>query len=298
MRRVATVGLCVLTAAALAGCSATASRSTAPTRTAAPTQAASPTGAAPTVGPLMGASMGGLDVKHLTSTLAVFPKAEVLRIYEPKAATTIAANPQFAAAVAYAKAHDGEVWYSFKVDPGASWASIVQDWAASGAKIRWTYYHEADDPANHVNPASFVSTFTALIAKATPVSGSRVSEQSIFTAFMLQPSHPHGDPESWYVPAARVIGFDCYNPAALALVIAYAKSKGKPYTIPEMGSGGPRSSTPGDAGALVFARAMVAGWKDSPPLGAAWFSKTGQGGMSTSLSGLPETTAYLNSLIP
>ena len=239
--------------------------------------------------------MGGLDVKHLTDTLAVFPEAKVLRIYEPMAATTIAANPQFAAAVAYVKAHGGEVWYSFKADPGASWVSIVRDWAASGVKIRWTYNHEADDPAKHIDPASFVSIFTALIGKATPVSGSTVSEQSIFMAYLLQPSHPHGDPESWYVPAARVLGFDCYNPAALPLVIAYAKSKGKPYTIPEMGSGGPTSASPGDAGALAFAQAMVAGWKDSPPLGAAWFSNT-LGGGSNRLSVLPKTIAYLNSL--
>ena len=143
-----------------------------------------------------------------------------------------------------------------------------------------------------------MSTFTALITTATPVSGPRVSAQSIFTAFMLQPSDPHGDPQSWYVPAAPVLGFDCYNPAELPLVIGYAKSKGKPYTIPEMGAGGPNSTNPGDAGSLAFAQAMAAGWKDAPPLGAAWFNKTGQGGRSNALSVLPNTLAYLNGLIP
>jgi hypothetical protein len=88
-----------------------------------------------------------------------------------------------------------------------------------------------------------------------------------------------------------VLGFDCYTPAALPLVIAYAKAKGKPYTIPEMGSGGPDSNIPGDAGALAFAQAMVAGWMGSPPLGVAWFSKVGQSGKSDVLSALPRTAA-------
>ena len=282
MRRVTGLGICLVAVLSVMwGCSAT---------TSAPYRAPTATPTSPRL--VVGTSMGGLDVKHLTDTLAAFPTAKVLRIYEPHAATTIAANPQFAAAVAHVKARGGEIWYSFKIDPGASWVAIVKDWAASGAKIRWTYMHEADDPAKHVNPAAFVATFTALIAKATPVSGSAVSEQSIFMAYLLQPSHPHGDPEAWYVPAARVLGFDCYNPAVLPLVIAYAKSKNKAYTIPEMGAGGPASTSPGDAGALAFAQAMVQGWKDSPPLGAVWFDNT-RGGKSTFLTALPKTLAYL-----
>ena len=128
MPRLARFGMCLGAVLAVVwGCSSSPS---------APGPAPSPSPQPTATRILVGTSMGGRDVKQLIDTLAVFPTAQVLRIYEPRAATTIAANPQFAAAVGYVRAHGGEVWYSFKVDPGSSWSAIVQDWAASGAKIR------------------------------------------------------------------------------------------------------------------------------------------------------------------
>lgn len=245
----------------------------------------------PPAGLLLGSSCGGYNAADVASTLAQMPKAHILRIYTGGSPTTIGGNAQFAAAVAAMKKVGGEVWYSFKGMPTDSgFIMVLADWAAAGIKVRWTYKHEADNPAKHENPAQFVKDFEHLISVANAHPHPTVEEQSIFMAYLLDPAKPHGDPEAFYVPSARTLGFDCYVLANLPRVQAYARGKGKPYSLPEWGGGGKS-----DTAALAFAKAFVGLHSVQPSVGGCWFNADGTGA-STFLHNIPKTTAFLNAL--
>ena len=188
-----------------------------------------------------------------------------------------------------------EVWISWNTSPAlvasgaydSTFATILQSWNASGHTIKWSWTHEADNPHSHYNATQIRAGWAHLLAVEKRYPSAQVKSMSIYEAYLLDPNRPHGDPSLWYVPA-DVLGFDTYVPANEARVIAYAKSKGKPWAIPETGN-------KGDAASLAFITSMVAGWASYPPLGIAWFSST-NGGFSQPLTSLPKTLTFLKSI--
>jgi len=239
---------------------------------------------------LLGSSTGAAEGGTVASTLEQMPDCQALRVYD-QAASMIAASKDFREAVAAMKlVVGGEVLYSFKQMPSdAAFIAVLADWAKAGCKIRWCYNHEADNPSKNINAAQFVKDFEHLIAVGNAHPSATVEEYSCFMAYLLDPNHPHGDPESWYVPSARVMGFDDYVLSNYARVVAYCKSKGKPFILPEWGGGGKD-----DNAALAFAKSMVALWVDNPPEVACWFNADGTGA-STALKNIPKTRDFLNS---
>lgn len=239
----------------------------------------------------IGSSTGSAEGGSVALTLAQMPKCQALRVYA-QAPTLVAAAKDFREAVAAMKLVGGEVLYSFKSMPvDAAFITVLADWAKAGCKIRWCYNHEADNPAKNINAAQFVKDFEHLITVANAHPSPTVEEYSCFMAYVLDPKQPHGDPDSWYVPSARTMGFDDYVLVNYPRVVAYCKSKGKPFILPEWGGGGND-----DNAALAFSKSMVAMWADNPPQVACWFNATGTGA-STALKNIPKTTAFLNSLI-
>jgi hypothetical protein len=189
-----------------------------------------------------------------------------------------------------------EIWISWNTPPAqvasgafdATFAKILQSWNASGRIDQMELDARSGQPVgSHYNSAQIRAGWAHLLAVEKKYPSSRVKSMSIYEAYLLDPKHPHGDPNSWYVPA-DILGFDTYVTANEARAIAYAKSKGKPWSIPETGD-------KGDAASLAFMKSMVAGWAGYPPVGVAWFSST-NGGFSQPLSKLPKTLAYLKSL--
>jgi len=256
-------------------------------------------GAAPLIASELGASASvtsakiGLSVKgssqsSIAASLAMFPNAKVARLFSSDLQPFSQSNIRYFPATV-------EVWVSWNTSPAvvasgaydATFATILQSWNASGRTIKWSWTHEADNPANHYNPAQIRAGWAHLLAVEARYPSARVKSMSIYEAYLLDPKRPHGDPASWYVPA-DVLGFDTYVSVNEARAIAYAKSKGKPWSVPETGA-------KGDAASLAFIKSMISGWASYAPIGVCWFSST-SGGYSQSLSSLPKTLAYLKSI--
>jgi len=291
---------------------AASTRSASPTPSTAPTPATSASAAARTIakptvskaatshssttsravklraGLLLGSSFGGGSVASIHSTCARFPNANLGRYYFP-------GNPSVysSSALPAIPAHE-TIMVSFKtavatVKSGAydaTFTSILRSWNASGRTIYWTWQHEADNPSKHIAPADYVAGWKHLLAVAAANPSPRVHSMSILMAYVLQPSHPHGDPAKWYVNT-DVIGFDSYNLVSEKQAISYAAAKGKRLAFPEFGDG--IAGAP-DSASLAFAKAFVGAFT-SNVFGAAWFNALG-----TTLSRIPNTQTFLNSI--
>jgi len=239
-------------------------------------------------GLLLGSSFGGGSVASIHSTCARFPNSSLGRYYFP-------GNPSIysSSALTAIPAHE-TIMVSFKtavatVKSGAydaTFTSILRSWNASGRTIYWTWQHEADNPSKHIAPADYVAGWKHLLAVAAANPSPRVHSMSILMAYVLSPSHPHGDPAKWYVNS-DVLGFDSYNLGSEKQAIAYAAAKGKRVAFPEFGDG--IAGAP-DAASLLFAKAFVGAFT-SNVFGAAWFNALG-----TTLSRIPHTATFLNSI--
>jgi hypothetical protein len=257
---------------------------------------AAPSGTAVATTPATGAGIAvGLSFdKSLTTTqtVALFPTAKVARIFEhnlvPWGSSPLRAVPATM-----------QIWVSFTtlpslVDSGAynaTFAAILQSWNASGRTIYWDWQHEADDPSRHFTPSEITKGWAQLLSVEHKYPSSRVKSMSIYEAFLLEPNHPHGNPDAWYVPA-DVLGFDTYLSANEARVMVYAKSKGKPWSMPETGHDA------GDIADLAWMKSMVATYQSYPPIGFAWYSTSNPAApdFSDPLEELPRTLAYLRTL--
>jgi hypothetical protein len=237
----------------------------------------------------VGLSIVGSSQSSISQATRMFPNAKVGRYFAQSIQPFSSSSIRFFPA-------SMEIWISWNTPASqvasgaydATFAKILQSWNASGRTIKWSWTHEADSPGSHYNSAQIRAGWGHLLAVEKKYPNSRVKSMSIYEAYLLDPKHPHGDPNSWYVPA-DILGFDTYLPVNESRVLAYAKSKGKPWAIPETGK------DLGDAANVLFMKGMVAGWKAYPPTGVAWFSST-NGGFSRPLSQLPRTLAYLRSI--
>ena len=220
-----------------------------------------------------GTSLGS----NAAQTLKIFPKPDIVRIFWSSAKAQLPAMPSSAA-----------LWVSFKSLPSQStFASILQSWNRSGRTVYWTYHHEAD--RDNITATAFRNGWASLLAVEKKYPSTHVKSMSILTGILLAPNHPHGNPESWYVNA-DILGFDCYVPASVPRAMAYAKSKLKPWAIPEFGADN------GDLGDIKYIQSTIASWAAYPPLGASWYNNTAGASFSQPLDKVPRTTTYLQTL--
>ncbi len=244
----------------------------------------------------IGLSPGGGALSDLQTQLTAMPRAEAVRVFlGASLPVKVSGNAIFAATIAAGR----EAWISWNTMPTkAQFQAVVADWIASGGTIWWDYRHEVDAPKEAA--PQFVSEYDQLQAWAEAVPGyaaSKVRDQCIFMAYLLDPKQPHGVPSTWYPTRPTRTGFDCYNLANLARAVAEAKAHGWRWVIPEYGAGGPNSEAgTGDDNALAWAKKATAAWATYPPEGACWYSSTQGNGISTTLSILPKTAAYLATL--
>jgi hypothetical protein len=218
------------------------------------------------------------------ATVKMFPNARVGRVFQNSASAKLPSLPS-----------SYQIWVSFNgstsaVTSGkfnAEFAKILQSWNASGRTVYWNWQHEAD--RGGMSSAQFRAGWAQLLSVAKKYPSPRVHSMSILTGFVLYPNQPHGNPESWYVNA-DVLGFDTYLQPAIPRAMNYAKSKHKPWAIPEFGNRG------GDTKNIAYIQQNMQAWAAYPPIGAAWFNNTAAARMSQPLSQIPKTLAYLRAL--
>lgn len=218
-------------------------------------------------------------------TMKLFPNARVLRVFQSSPSTKLP----------YSSTH-AQIWLSFENSPSqvasgrlnAQFAAALKAWNASGRTVYWTWRHEADRGIG-ITPTQFRAGWAQLLRVAARYPSSRVHSMSILTAYVLNSRHPHGNPESWYVPA-QVLGFDAYFADNLTQAMYYAKSKHKQWALPEFGA------HLGDARNVQFVRMYQQMWASYPPIGACWYNNTSSSAFSQPLSQIPLTTAFLRTL--
>ena len=229
-----------------------------------------------------GTSFGG----DMATTVRLFPNARIGRVFENNLNAQLPALP-----ASY------QIWLSFNTSPAlvasggfnAQFATILQSWNSSGRIVYWDWQHEADNPNDHLNPATIRAGWAQLLSVEKKYPSAQVKSMSIYEGYLLNPRMPHGDPALWYVDA-DVLGFDCYMPNNVVRAMQYAQSKGKPWAIPEFGSHG------GDAADTAYVKSTIASWAAYPPIGASWFNNTAAANFSQPLSQVPGTLAYLRAL--
>jgi len=230
---------------------------------------------------MFGTSLG----RNAAQTFRLFPNARIGRVYWQAPKAKLPALPS-----SYA------IWLSFKTSPSLvasgrfnrQFGTLLQAWNGSGRTVYWTWQHEADRHAGF-HAAQFRAGWAQLLSVERAHPSSRVKSMSILTGFLLAPNHPHGNPASWYVNA-DVLGFDCYVPASVPRAMAYARSKHKPWALPEFGADN------SDAGNVQYIRSTILSWAAYPPMGASWYNNTAAAGFSVPLARLPKTTAFLRAL--
>jgi hypothetical protein len=239
---------------------------------------------------LIGTSPG----PSLIAAFGALPKCQVVRVFGGGLPGTVASNAEFQLAVN----RGCEVWYSFSTMPSQQqFQAALADWMKAPVPIWWTFSHEADQPKE--TPSVYQADYTQLMAWVRSMAGyagSNVHAQTILEAYHLE-QNPAPD-EGYYVPAVERLGFDSYTDIGMSKAQAYAKAKGKPWVIPEMGAGGAGGQGgAGDDAALAWVKARVASWSSYPPEGACWYNSTqGTNARSAPLTSLPKTAAYLNSI--
>jgi len=169
----------------------------------------------------------------------------------------------------------------------ATFATILKSWNASGRTIYWTWQHEPDDPKKAIAPADYVAGFNQLLTveKANP--SPNVHSMSIFMGILLDPSVPHGNPDSWYVNT-DYLGFDSYFIKSELEAETYSIKKGKQLAFPEVGNGLNSGQT--DAQTLAFAKTFVSDFT-SNVFAMVWYNQS-----NNTLSQYPNTLAYLKTL--
>jgi hypothetical protein len=233
-------------------------------------------------GVAFGTSFGG----DMAKTVQMFPNARIGRLFENALSAKLPTLP-----ASY------QIWLSFNTSPAlvasgqfnAEFGAILQAWNNSGRTVYWDWQHEADNPRDHLNPATIRAGWAQLLSVEKKYPSSHVKSMSIYEGFLLNPSKPHGDPSLWYVDA-DVLGFDCYMPKNVPRAMLYAQSKGKPWAIPEFGNHG------GDAADAAYITSTIQSWAAYPPIGAAWFNNTAAASFSQPLTQVPGTLAYLRTL--
>jgi hypothetical protein len=219
-----------------------------------------------------------------SQTLKIFPKPDIVRIFWSSPKAQLPSMPSSAA-----------LWVSFKTSPSTvasgafnkTFASLLQSWNNSGRTVYWTWYHEAD--RDNISSTQFRQGWAQLLSVEKKYPSTHVKSMSILTGILLAPNHPHGSPENWYVNA-DILGFDCYVSASVPRAMAYAKSKLKPWAIPEFGADN------GDLGDITYIKDTIASWAAYPPVGASWYNNTAGASFSQPLYALPQTTTYLQTL--
>lgn len=232
-------------------------------------------------GVAFGTSLG----TNTAATLKLFPNAKIGRVFWSSPKAQLPALP-----ASY------QIWVSFNTSMAtvasgkfnAQFATLLQAWNKSGRTVYWSWQHEADRHASS-SAAQFVAGWKQLLSVEAKNPSTRVKSMNILTGILLAPNKPHGDPARWYVNA-DVLGFDCYVPASIPRAMAYAKSKGKKWALPEFGADN------GDAGNIAYIQSTIQQWASYPPIGAAWYNNTAAASFSQPLAKLPKTTAYLRTL--
>jgi hypothetical protein len=233
-------------------------------------------------GVAFGTSFGG----NMGATEKLFPNSKIARLFEHNLKAGLPSLPA-----------SEQIWLSFNDSPSlvasgkfnAQFGAVLQQWNKTGRTIYWDWQHEADNPRDHLNPATIRAGWAQLLSVEHKYPSSHVKSMSIYEGFLLSPNKPHGDPSLWYVPA-DVLGFDCYMPNAVVRAMNYAKAKGKPWAIPEFGNHG------GDKADVAYITATINSWAPYRPIGAAWFNNTAAASFSQPLRQIPTTTAYLRAL--
>jgi hypothetical protein len=228
-----------------------------------------------------GTSMG----KDPATTLRLYPNARVLRVFQSSPSAKLPYSSTGA-----------QIWLSFENSPStvvsgglnAQFATALRSWIASGRTVYWSWRHEADR-GHGITAAQFRAGWAQLLKVAAKYPSTRVHSMSILTGYVLNPRHPHGNPESWYVPA-EVLGFDAYFADNLTRAMYYAKSKHKKWSVPEFGA------HLGDVKDLAFVQTYQKLWAAYPPIGACWYNNTTSSYFSQPLSQIPKTLAYLKTL--
>jgi hypothetical protein len=229
-----------------------------------------------------GTSFGG----NSAQTIKMFPNARIGRLFWSTPKATLPTLPS-----------SWQIWLSFNVSPAtvasgqfnAQFATVLKAWNNSGRTVYWNWEHEADNPSKHFSSAQIRAGWAQLLSVEKKYPSAKVKSMSIYEGYMLAPSKPHGDPASWYVDT-DVIGFDCYVPDNVVRAMNYAKSKHKPWAIPEFGSHG------GDANNITYLTSTINSWAAYPPIGAAWYNNTAAANFSQPLTQIPRTLAFLRAL--
>ena len=232
-------------------------------------------------GVAFGTSLG----TNTAATLKLFPNAKIGRVFWSAPKAQLPALPS-----------TYQIWVSFNTSMStvasgkfnAQFATLLQAWNKSGRTVYWSWQHEADRHSSS-SAAQFVAGWKQLLSVEAKNPSTRVKSMNILTGILLAPNKPHGDPARWYVNA-DVLGFDCYVPASIPRAMAYAKSKGKKWALPEFGADN------GDAGNIAYIQSTIQQWASYPPIGAAWYNNTAAASFSQPLAKLPQTTAYLRAL--
>ena len=232
-------------------------------------------------GVAFGTSLG----TNTAATLKLFPNAKIGRVFWSSPNAQLPALPS-----------TYQIWVSFNTSMAtvasgkfnAQFATLLQAWNKSGRTVYWSWQHEADRHSSS-SAAQFVAGWKQLLSVEAKNPSTRVKSMNILTGILLAPNKPHGDPARWYVNA-DVLGFDCYVPASIPRAMAYAKSKGKKWALPEFGADN------GDAGNIAYIQSTIQQWASYPPIGAAWYNNTAAASFSQPLAKLPQTTAYLRAL--
>jgi hypothetical protein len=230
---------------------------------------------------MFGTSLGN----NPAQTVKLFPNARIGRVFENTPRAQLPGLP-----ASY------QIWLSFNTSPSlvasgrfnAQFAGLLKAWNASGRTVFWDWQHEADRQRGF-SSAQFRAGWAQLLSVERKYPSTRVRSMSILTGILLAPNQPHGNPANWYVNA-DVLGFDCYVPASVPRAMAYARSKGKPWAIPEFGAHS------GDSGDVAYITMTINQFASYPPIGAAWFNNTAAANFSQPLAKLPRTTAYLRAL--
>jgi hypothetical protein len=231
-------------------------------------------------GVAFGTSLGG----DTNKTVQMFPNARILRVFENTLSSNLPALPAGA-----------QVWVSFNTSPAmvasgqynAQFATILQSWNSSGRTVYWDWQHEADNPRDHLSPTTIRAGWAQLLSVEKKYPSAHVKSMSIYEGYLLDASKPHGDPALWYVNA-DVLGFDCYVPSNVVRAMQYAKSKGKPWAIPEFGY------NRGDSADVAYLTSTIQSWAAYPPIGASWYNNGPT--FSQPLTQIPKTLAYLRAL--
>jgi hypothetical protein len=181
------------------------------------------------------------------------------------------------------------------VASGASVAAL-KAWVGARSDIPGhvvTIWHEPENPSKPTgaSPAAWSANVTAFVTNVVqPVNATRknpIKTATILMCYTLTPAHPHGNPDTWYVPAVDLLGFDCYGQGQVGMARSYAASKGKPFFVGEYGP--TIGATTTDAQVLAMVQA------DLPDLRTAdralWFDSGGY-----AFTSYPQTLAYWKTL--